>query len=137
MINTNNNDNGGLIFSDEIKSLLMESGKALLERQRDAARRYNRQTGTLQDALSHSPFSVTDTGDVQSLLFSYPKHIRALDRQRTIYGRKKDKYIPIYNRLLYGEIYRYTIPVIRGIIRKAFRQQRANLKQIFNKPIKL
>lgn len=136
MIDTNNNDNGGLLFG-EIKSLLTESGEALLARQREAAGKYSRKTGILQDSLSRSPFSVTDSGDVQSLLFSYPKHIRTLDRQRTVYGRKKDKYYPIYNRPLYGEIYRYTIPMIRGIIRKAFRQQRAQLKQIFNKPIEL
>lgn len=135
MIATNDTNNGGLLFSTEIKSVLTDSGKTLLEKQYEASLLYHRHTGTLQDNLQRQSFTVTDSGDVQSLILSYPKHIRAIDRQRTVYGRKKENYHPIYNRPLYGEIYRYTIPMVRSIVRRMLRQHRHNLKQIFSQPI--
>lgn len=137
MIASDNNNNGGFLFTSEIKSLLTESGKALTTRQREAAALYNRKSGTLQNALQGTPFTTSVSEDTQSLIFSYPKHIRAIDRQRTVYGRKKKDYHPIYNRPLYGEIYRYTIPMARGIFRRMFEQHRARLKQIFNKPVEI
>lgn len=137
MIATNNTNNGGLLFTTEIKSLLTDSGKSLSQKQYDASLRYKRRSGTLQDNLQSQSFTVTDSGDTQSLILSYPKHIRAIDRQRTVYGRKKDNYTPIYNRLLYGEIYRYTIPLARTLIRRMLRQHQRNLKQIFSQPIQV
>ena len=135
MIATNDTNNGGLLFSTEIKSVLTDSGKTLLEKQYEASLLYHRHTGTLQDNLQRQSFTVTDSGDVQSLTFSYPKHIRAIDRQRTVWGRKKENYHPIYNRPLYGEIYRYTIPMVRSIVRRMLRQHQRTLKQIFSQPI--
>lgn len=135
MIATNNTNNGGLLFTTEIKDILKDSGKNLLDKQYEASLLYLRHSGTLQDSLQRQSFTVADTGDVQSLILSYPKHIRAIDRQRTVWGRKKKNYHPIYNRPLYGEIYRYTIPMVRSIVRRMLRQHRQNLKQIFSQPI--
>lgn len=135
MIATNDTNNGGLLFSTEIKSVLTDSGKTLLGKQYETSLLYHRHTGTLQDSLQRQSFTVADSGDVQSLTFSYPKHIRAIDRQRTVWGRKKENYHPIYNRPLYGEIYRYTIPMVRSIVRRMLRQHQRTLKQIFSQPI--
>lgn len=136
MIATDNN-NGGLLFTAEVKNILTESGKTLSEKQYAASLLYHRESGTLQDSLQRQAFTVTDSGDVQSLIFSYPKHIRAIDRQRSVWGKKKENYHPIYNRPLYGEIYRYTIPMVRSVIRRMYRQHRRNLKQIFSQPIEI
>lgn len=135
MIATNDTNNGGLLFTTEIKDILKDSGSNLLDKQYEASLLYLRHSGTLQDSLQRQSFTVADTGDVQSLILSYPKHIRAIDRQRTVWGRKKKNYHPIYNRPLYGEIYRYTIPMVRSIVRRMLRQHRQNLKQIFSQPI--
>lgn len=135
MIATNNTNNGGLLFTTEIKDILKDSGSNLLDKQYEASLLYLRHSGTLQDSLQRQSFTVADTGNVQSLILSYPKHIRAIDRQRTVWGRKKKNYHPIYNRPLYGEIYRYTIPMVRSIVRRMLRQHRQNLKQIFSQPI--
>lgn len=137
MIATNDNNNGGLLFTTEVKRILTESGKALSEKQADASLLYRRKSGTLQNYLQRDNSRITDSGDVQSLILSYPKHIRAIDRQRTVYGRKKDNYHPIYNRPLYGEIYRYTIPLVRGTLGRMLRQHRRNLKKIFSQPISI
>lgn len=135
MIATNDTNNGGLLFTTEIKDILKDSGSNLLDKQYEASLLYLRHSGTLQDSLQRQSFTVADTGNVQSLILSYPKHIRAIDRQRTVWGRKKKNYHPIYNRPLYGEIYRYTIPMVRSIVRRMLRQHRQNLKQIFSQPI--
>lgn len=135
MITNDNNNSGGLLFSAEVRTILSESGDTIIRRQADAASLYNRHSGTLQDSLHGTPYTIRDAGDTQSLIFSYPKHIRALDRQRTVWGKKKTDYHPIYNKPLYGEIYRYTIPMVRGVIRRMLRQHTASLKKIFQKPI--
>lgn len=135
MIATNNTNNGGLLFTTEIKDILKDSGSNLLDKQYEASLLYLRHSGTLQDSLQRQSFTVADTGNVQSLILSYPKHIRAIDRQHTVWGRKKKNYHPIYNRPLYGEIYRYTIPMVRSVVRRMLRQHRQNLKQIFSQPI--
>lgn len=135
MITNDNNNSGGLLFSSELHTILAESAESIVNRQVDAALLYHRHSGTLQDSLQKKSYSITDAGDFQSLIFSYPKHIRSLDRQHTVWGRKKKDYHPIYNKPLYGEIYRYTIPMVRGVIRRMFRRHISNLKKAFNKPI--
>ena len=95
-------------FKHEINSYLKSQGDRLLKHQSVIARTaYNTKTGTLARFLSGSSTVQGEIFGGTGVEVAYPKYIRFLDMKKS-YARKKRryvkkrKYVPIYNKYVYG-----------------------------------
>lgn len=95
-------------FKHEINSYLKSQGDRLLKHQTIIARTaYNTKTGTLSRFLSGSSTVQGELFGGTGVEVAYPKYIRFLDMKKS-YAKKKGryvkkrKYVPIYNKYVYG-----------------------------------
>ena len=88
-------------FKHEVGRYLESQAEKLLVRQREAAADapYYRRTGRLRNALWNMPLASGTKIEI-----TYPLHIRFLDMKKGRKGKKKKRYAPIYNKLVYGHI---------------------------------
>ena len=88
-------------FKHEVGGYLESQTEKLFVCQREAAAEapYYKRTGRLKDALWNLP-SASGT----KIEITYPLHIRFLDKKKNRKGKKKKRYAPIYNKLVYGHL---------------------------------
>lgn len=87
---------------------------------------YNqRSSPTLGDRLNSLPFTIDSSDDGVVSQINYPSTIRFLDLKKTITGKKKKYYTPIYNKPLWGHIYGQGYSLSR-VVNQALNQQHTN-----------
>lgn len=109
-------------FKHELNSYMKSQGEKLLSHQSAIARSsYNEKTGNLTRSLSSQPVVQNGLYGESEIEVSYPIYIRFLDmkkaksRKKGKYVKKK-KYVPIYNRYVYGylksDIWKHLMKVV-------------------------
>lgn len=78
-----------------------------------AGRENVKRTGYLSDYLSAGPFHASKQGDDAVLAITYPIYTRFLDLRRGRNGKPK-KFVPIYNKYVWGFLMGYIYNRTRG-----------------------
>lgn len=114
----------GLSFIEHSASVLDDTAQKLLREQSGIlSTYYNRRTGDLARHLQSRPFNVHRSGSGVSLVIDYYAQIRFMDLKKTVRGKKKKVYYPIYNKPLYGFMFGYAYHQLRGGFLEYLRNQ--------------
>jgi len=114
----------GLSFLDHSTEVLDDTAEKLLKQQRGIlSTYYNRRTGTLQSHLQSHPFHVKKSSAGADLVIDYLAQIRFMDLRKTVKGKNKKIYHPIYNKPLYGFLFGYAYYRLRMGLLEYLRQE--------------
>lgn len=97
-----------------LSDILRESAQRIRTEQQKVVSDYDLfESGELRSSLQ-GHFSVTASGESGNLSMSYLKYARFLDLKRpaTPWIKRKEGY-HLYNRIVFGNIYNYTLPSLR------------------------
>jgi len=112
-------------FGQFAAEVLSETGSGVTKQQSGIADVYLRRTGWLSEQLGSGIYTVTSNDDGASLVINYPKQIRFLDLKKSVLGRLKKVYYPIYNKPLYGYVYGYAFARLRAALNSNIREATA------------
>ena len=94
-----------LISLQFIRGEAQQTAQDILKVQRSIAANH-KQSGYLQSLLAKANYSVVLRGNGVAMSIVYPLHIRFMDMKR-IKGKQKTYYQPIYNKIVWGNVYGY------------------------------
>ncbi|MFH0760720.1 MAG: hypothetical protein V2A67_04390 [Bacteroidota bacterium] len=125
-----------MAFNLYAAEVFQEGAEMMLHEQRATAKTYlNRRTCNLLRHLESSPFQVMVNQFNATLILQYFTSVRFTDLRKTVKGKTKKVYGPIYNKIVWGVAFGHIYPQLRyGFTAQVREKYTLELRKLYNRP---